>query len=494
MIADVRQKKPDVFSVRYISMTAGSKRKLLRLPISIGDEIYEVVMRREASIIRPNRQINLLELATPVCERKSRLNILNALDDGILLDIFETLHLIDLCAVANVCTRFNAIAKHVFAARFKNRTLRLLDFQYKIHQMETLTLLEQCFRTFGATLTSVMTRVQREELLNTSIVTEMVAEYCPNITELDIADVSIEPSALKAKRDIFCRLKKLTAFGGDFVTTEDGIEWQLEKLVLLECMNDTWLHIKMPKLMEIEFRQYHPRMGAPVICNFLSINSHIQHLVLNLDHLEMKELLAISASVPMLKMLTIRGCTIFQECPAKTDQFKYLKTLNLIRPIHKKYNSLDTLFEFIVKNAQIEHLTLEPSKLRTTHVKSVFDRICKMESLKTLVLDGVDNAEIGDEEFMRGIETLQQLEEVTIRPVAVGLECILRALREATQITKFDIRISEKMRLKLNDEICYAITELIESRPGLHVRVEVLKTSIVVSRETLLYTTYLTFL
>ncbi|XP_031626642.1 uncharacterized protein LOC116342951 [Contarinia nasturtii] len=132
-------------------------------------------------------------------------NILNALNDVCLRKIFWYLTAKDLCATANVCVRFNANAKQVFAVEYD-----VLDFEDVVVE-ENLTFceLESLLCTFNKEIKSVNVEGQYKE---TIVFLSMLSEHCKNVKEIELTALNLDKQEFEILRPLLKHLESLRMF------------------------------------------------------------------------------------------------------------------------------------------------------------------------------------------------------------------------------------------------------------------------------------------
>lgn len=141
-------------------------------------------------------------------------NIVNALNDDCLLQIFSELSLCDLCDVANVCTRFNDIAMRIFRSKFKNTDDHIESLVREPRFLTPLPLfrIELFFKTFGPEISTMKFVMTDESLPATDILLGFCADFCTNIASLEIAEFYSNnlASCKSSLRRLLPRLTELT--------------------------------------------------------------------------------------------------------------------------------------------------------------------------------------------------------------------------------------------------------------------------------------------
>lgn len=116
-------------------------------------------------------------------------NILNALPDFCLAEIFRKLNEVsDFISVANVCVRFNTIAKEIFSSKIRCRKFQL--HEVALHGEFTMSRLESYLQYFGSSVRSMVLRFDDWYFENTAnapnIALEVINKYCKHIVSLTI--------------------------------------------------------------------------------------------------------------------------------------------------------------------------------------------------------------------------------------------------------------------------------------------------------------------
>lgn len=470
-----------VFTISFILLPAHSKATLSTYPFHLNNHTFAIKFLNSSSTYRcRSKRIQncCSELLQSAPDTTSPWHIMNALPDELLLRIFESMHLIDLCAAADVCTHFNRLATSIFTSRYKNRQFEFEELRYKSIDCLSLSLIEQCLRAFGSSMHSLTTSMYR---LNRGIVARMVAEYCTNLTELDISRVrtiDIEPETMVAVRPILAKLTKLSINGWVIANEYRDNEWQLERLFISGHFDAPQMPtIRTPKLIQFGLFKYVDLICASLL-DFLTTRQHIEEFILCNCVLSLDDLYILSETRPNFKVLTIVDGDLFgDDCQLNdSDAFKCLKHFNLFGVSKLVVKQGVLLLKHLANKAEIEQL-----QLRWIFDENLMDYICQMVSINTLFLEYV-RPRFDDRALIRIIHALKRLESAVINTADVGLACIRRALEEGTQITKFEIRLSRKKRINIDELECRLLEELIDTRPRLCVRVEVEQTNVDVSR------------
>lgn len=116
-------------------------------------------------------------------DHDSPFHILNALDDDCLHEIFKHLILPDLSCVADVCTRFAAVAAQVFVSKYKNQTITFhSELSGRFSNAKSM------LRNFGPLIQSLSICYTIEVIEHYGISLRMINQHCSGIKELNLAN------------------------------------------------------------------------------------------------------------------------------------------------------------------------------------------------------------------------------------------------------------------------------------------------------------------
>lgn len=192
----------DLINCEFGEITLEGKSFAFR---SIGYDIEDIVI--DPSVARRINQYLNDELAVAPAQDSPK-NLVNVLSDACLLRIFNELGAFDLINTANVCKRFNHIAKQTFESRYHQIDRSLmhdlrcersgLGFPMSLYQIEL------CLKTFGPELLSF--DIVGDS--NPEIILRFCVEYCTKIEAFALYkawNASIESNL----RHLIPRLKQL---------------------------------------------------------------------------------------------------------------------------------------------------------------------------------------------------------------------------------------------------------------------------------------------
>lgn len=146
-------------------------------------------------------------------DEESPKNIHNALNDDCLREVFKKLHLLDLSSVADVCVRFNGIAKDIFHSKSKDEMFNLKNLNRHVDMRmrsvkPTLAQIDDFLRNFGSSITSI-----KEYSNDSDIVMPLINKYCVKLEEIKMYGYSKNQTLVELFQ-LFARLKKLKVFCG----------------------------------------------------------------------------------------------------------------------------------------------------------------------------------------------------------------------------------------------------------------------------------------
>lgn len=145
----------------------------LHIPYVVIDR-FEVRAPANAAIVNP---------LFPPPSRQSQHHFQNILCDHLLIPILEQQSLLDLFAIANVCTGFNALADNVF----KRKTNGILSMRDVYPNGRGIWVIDEFLQRFG----KLITEVHSNRLLMSSLPIQLTFKYCPNIIRISCTQQTI---------------------------------------------------------------------------------------------------------------------------------------------------------------------------------------------------------------------------------------------------------------------------------------------------------------
>lgn len=466
---DVRE-----FLIHFVALSDDAKKQLSSSPISIDNRNFDVaILANDSSRVDPiwckmnylftcapltrYTTDNVNELLALVPDQQSPKNIMNALPDKCLLDIFERLFVGDLLEVAHVCQHFNVLAVHVYRTKHIQDTI---DSTAKYSFMQTLTAFERFFSTFAPTKVELYAR------FNVDIMSYIVAEHCPELQELDLKCVRLTTQAIATLRPLLPRLKMLRTSEPSMCRDSDAAFWQLERLYIHFFSDWRLPNIEMPSLHTLTLdgirfnddflfsAQFLPELARLRSFRFVSCTLYTHQLVMFLRMATNIETLVLEKcnietwgrdddTITALRRL--KSCTI-KDCTESTEKFLLLR----------------------LNEVPIEHL-----RLCSFNAARTVNDIHRLTSLTSLHLLDFSREVVDDISLMRLLDSLHQLRELYINEGLFTLAGIRRLLGQARPITKLDIGLSRMRPVPVKTGDLEEISRLIAARPQLRVKVEV---------------------
>lgn len=366
-------------------------------------------------------------------------NILNALNNDCLREIFDRdeIDSMDLAAIANTCTRFNAIAKRAFNKKY--------DEDLTKFKTADLWRVDEFLRTFGEQIPSVLFFGEffGDRL---DIVSRMILEHCINVTKL--ACSALNESSRVPLRRIVPQLQELTITNADEHASEIFDEetiYQLKKLHFIEFSSLNLPRAKMPELLDLCIgrgwfsfeRNFHFFLLNPQIQVFSLAHVHPTHSI------DSNQILRHLPNVNDLEIVD----TAFNTRIGSLTSFGEFEHLNTLR-LSIEYCDADT------NNADIALGILQAIQNGNNHLENLslkfwrgwddafIESICGLKNLKTLKIEEkLATIDENDDGLCRLVRELKQLECIHVEAVA-SLQGINAALRIADCMKKAFFRVT----------------------------------------------------
>lgn len=427
-------------------------------------------------------------------------NMADALNDDCLMEIFQRLHMRDLYTIAWTCKRLRAIAVRVFRRRYRHRLFAPCDLRH-YGNSRPCTWLSQyvhCVRIFGPT------RVGLHFEYDKNIMLRALAEYCPDLEEIDIGEADIEPQTMAALRPVLPRLRQLSIGATDAYDNCGDVDWHLEKLNIRIHDNLALPNIKTPRLTELrliyhgnsheicramvfEYKKY--EICEPRILELLTRNAQLKTLRLHNITLSWDGWCSLAERVPNIERLEIFDCQIGHASDRVPGIFNSLAAFEL-----DHYINVSEPFMQLVEGAPLKEFKLSGCMDDTddedddSHVVPI-DRICRLTTITSLMLETVlyDCHErpvpVSDDDLMRLTRSLTGLQELYVRKGRPTLGCISRILSEPNAITKLGITMCGNKKVRLEPAVLDDISAKIAARPELDVHIDVRRKCLRVSEK-----------
>lgn len=402
-------------------------------------------------------------------------SIVNALTDDCLLQIFNELSAYDLSQAANVCQRFNGIAKQVFCSKYHQKPRSLMD-DLNNGGRSSLPKVELCFRTFGSEIRVL--HINGDDP-NPEIVLRMCAAHCTKIKIFRFDGYKWNASIENSIRRMMPCLEWLGlcmsgiepwAMGDLFVGN-----WPLMVLQLQASIDWTTTAIQLPNLRGLYLigggssikEQFFKRtlLKNPQIIKVGLYNYSISASMFNIlpTYLPNCEELILDCRVGSMDEMGYR-LTGWDECKA-------LKSLVL--PPLSAMPSEDIFNILAVNEVPLEVLSLQMhARLNEQYL---IEYISQLRFLKTIKFHyAIDAHHDIDFDICRWA-----WREVVFSGIGIRINRIKDRLRGIVQPLKITIQPSDLFYISNND--CDEITDILEVCPEIGLRIEISRTNLIVS-------------
>lgn len=357
-----------------------------------------------------------------VPDHQSPENIVNALNDDCLREIFRKLNRDDQCAVANVCRRFRDVAS----------TLIPKHIEIANEHCTPLWRLEDFIRTFGSTFrTAHITTVQCAD-----IILVFLSEYCDNLEELK-GEVHFQ-NTMNDMAALFPRLRRLDLQHCGIADIVFQPNAHIEA-ISVETV-DNVPPISFPKLRDLRL-WIDASSTDSSLRQFFAFNEQIEILVL--DFVWEDFISGVLNNLLQLQELEVSHLSLTHNDASAFGRFKRLHTLRLhnVSSAYTVVNMLRTLWENGVK---LKTLTLGKKLL-----SDGIDYIIQMRSLEYLSLSSIDDDQLG-----QLADNCIRLKEMHISKADITPIAIYDAVRHAINLEKatFWIHLDRISSLRIVDQ------------------------------------------
>lgn len=378
-------------------------------------------------------------------EHNSDSNILNALNDDCLREVFKYLNLLDLSNVSDVCTRFNYLSNELFPFRYKHLHLSH-NSEFFGRPMDV----ERLQRNFGSFIQSISVKT-------------------------DVRTTGGFQGRLLILRPLLSKIKVLKLHG---VGSSDELYG-----VLCVCMEIRTLHLdsfnldkcigksikrRFKQLEEVKFREI-IGIADSDLHHFIVSNPQLTSLSILRNHLirPTKAIRSIVKYLPKLECLEIDQISYYQNIDMfSANHFNFKQTiLELSQLKHLKVLKLNflllpvgPLMRALVANAvPIEHLKLYLGEIDSNAINSI--SLMKQIKILEFRVNGLN-----DERLVEMVQQLPQLQELYFEgmdePTTIGIKQILP---NANQLTR--LRLNYTHYITIDEKDYVTMLESIKNRP-----------------------------
>lgn len=426
-------------------------------------------------------------------------NIADVLNDDCLMEIFQRLHMRDLYTIAWTCKRLRALAVRVFQGRYRQRRFGSSDLKRDgISRPRTwLSQYVHCVRIFRPTSVGLCYQYDKNIMLRA------LAEYCPDLEEIDIGEADIEPPTMAALRPVLPRLRQLVIGATDAYDNCGDVDWRLEKLNIEIHDNLALPSIKTPRLTELRLTNYGNSLQRnktmlfeykkheiyePQIFSLLAKNAQLKTLQLHNITLSWDGWCSLADRVPNIDRLVICNGKMEHASDRVPGIFNSLAACEL----EDYYNDSETFLQ-LLEGAPLEELKfsgyMDDIDDEDERYDVPIDRICRLTTITRLTLemmlfDGHERpVPVSDDGLMQLTRSLPGLQELYVRKGRHTLGCISRILGEPNAITKLGITMCGDKKVRLEPAVLDDISAKVAARPELDVHIEVRRKCLRVSEK-----------
>lgn len=378
-------------------------------------------------------------------------NILNVLNDDCLYHVFKPLHLLDLCAVANVCNRFRHIAQSVFQSKYAKSNFNLNHLRYSYDSYVTLNQMDLCLRLFG----EQVTQMEVDCVLHEDVILGMIAEYCPNLKMLEFDGSTMSLGTIQMLRPLISTLHTFHLNCLDERTTQlFASNCVFQCLFLRNSSGIAPLPVmRFSEMVELTLSDLHLRQ--PEFSAFLEQNGQLRKL--EIIGGQVNDFKIISCSPRYLQNL--EQLKLSFDCPLGNslvhwNAFKRLRVLEL--------TGKDFPITAILCALHYAKAPLERIKLRYTRIlhSNFLDFLCRMKSI--IDLEFITNYEdLNDSQLIRIAQNLPNLQHLVVNSKLITTDGIRQMLKYADRLKASSFRVHSD---GWTSHDCDAIAKAIEDR------------------------------
>lgn len=344
-------------------------------------------------------------------------HILNALNDDCLRRVFSYLPLMCLADAAEVCVRFNTIAKEVFSLMFKNLIITN-DRKSHIEYLElTKVSAEKLLRNFG----SLMASIEVEFCLLLPTITcftflELLGKYCNStLRKLSLNGFPLNQNRAKCMNLLFVNLNELRLIHCKMIGSKLLSKCQkLKTFHMEECDEDALVHLRCAELEEVQIISRLDYIRGSII-SFFKSNATIRKLSLLYKCNSMVPVQIIDTigerllNLQHLEHQSIVGEFYFFHLDEYTKHFGRLSSLRVLDIVLGFYtaDSCTQLLRNLVENGiPIRHLSIKNAYIE----KATIEQLVQLKEITVLKM--LHTKKLKDEHLVEIIQKMPQLQEI----------------------------------------------------------------------------------
>lgn len=400
-------------------------------------------------------------------QTKSPHNILNALDDHCLYEIFNQFDTLSmLFSIANTCVRFSKVAKEVFTSKFKDKTICIATMKWgQLKMPQVIPVLYH----FGLSIDSLYIGCIDIDgdyggLPLSSYFLKIINKYCKHLTNLSISFENLNSQTLTEISPLLSRLKKLcfhNFFSFNLFSEFITICSQLETFEIYPpCLsNFTLPAITLPKLKK--FHLLGTEDNVESIEPFLMSNPQL-------------EIIEISFPSNIICRCIGQYMTNLRELELNDWQYELndIENINLdiehLRGIKLKWHgNYQIIASHIQQLIESDVLLIEDVSVWNTSIdRAVINNICQLKTIKALGID----ANSGDDEnyLIELTRNLPNLEKFRITYSALEtvnyVAVLIQVLKYANRLKELSFCLFDTDIVPYNENDYNAVLEIIKKR------------------------------
>lgn len=389
------------------------------------------------------------------------------LNDDCLREIFDYLNVLDLASVAEVCPRFEALARARFS--IKHKTFDFHEFskvrrtELRIHQLESF------LQHFGPLIVNLRVSYIEIQTISNNSVLEMILKYCSGgLDTLNLENFELKGQFLKKMRPLFVRLQKLHLRGCEFTTPFIRILGHCTALKKLkfsdysECSDCRLFTFNLPKLETISFKNF-DGFSLNQLVKFIERNPQLKKVsIVHCETIGSGILPVIVRGIPLVEKISFKEC-MYDSGPAFRKNVMHLKQLSSLKklkidcsdnPVYSVFNEMATA------NVPLEYLEMSHCFANRQLVNS----ISNMKTLKTLSLFQIDTMVASHLQEM--CENLPELTRLVVDKCAdFSTDALLKLVRKAKKLQEVNL---VRTTAEINDDSFRSLLKIIENRTDSH--------------------------
>lgn len=382
-----------------------------------------------------------------------------------LIEAFERLDFRALYKLAMVCESFRLIAIHVFQTKYKEKPF---EFIRVYGEKASLSRFEEFLQMFSPTCVDSLPGFDR------MITSRALAEYCPNLEELNIDTDGLEPETITALQPILPKLRKIKIAATGVlnnIDVDNSIDWRIEELYIRMCDNPVMPTIRMPRLCKLHFKYLSNDAQASAMFEFLAGNDQARVLKFKRCTISWDRLCELPEKAPNVKKLTFSDTDLTcEDDEMPPGRFECLRKLK-IESCEQTDRIMDSL-----QCTQLKRLRLD-GYINNKNLEYPIERICGLSTISRLHLDLMNDPvtlkpfRVSENDLIQLATSLKCLRELFIAKGTFTLGCIRDILMSFNGIIQLDVGLAEEVNVDwtmLND-----ISAIVAARSDLRVKTRV---------------------